>query len=146
MANNYYVYKLFNPDCTEFYIGSTKNMKNRKECHKYCCTNENSPKYNLKVYQYIRDHGGYSSWSYEILEHITTSINRYELRDLERKAIEDMKPSLNCEIPNRTKEEYRQDNYLKINEKVNCICGGKYTMKHKATHMKTKKHRDFIHQ
>lgn len=148
MEQNYFVYKLFNPDCTEFYIGSTKDIKSRKTNHKYRCTNPNNPKYHYKVYEYIRNNGGYSSWSYEILEHITTSINKYELHDLERKAIQTMKPSLNCTMPNRNKKEYnkkyKQDNKDYIYQKVNCICGGKYTMNHKARHMKTRKHRDFI--
>ena len=109
MNQNYFVYKLFNSDCTEFYIGSTKDMKSRKRQHKTCCNNPNSPSYNLKVYEYIRSNGDYDSWNYEILEHIRNSINVIELRNLERKYIEQLKPSLNCEIPNRSKKEYRQD-------------------------------------
>ena len=152
MNQNYFVYKLFNPDYPEFYVGSTNNMKNRKRQHKQSCTNPNSPKYNFKVYQYIRSNGGYDSWNYEILEYITTSINKYELHDLERKAIEDMKPSLNIRLPNRTKEEYMvqylEDNRelinQKKNEKFNCACGGKYTRQHKATHFKSKKHQNYI--
>jgi len=165
MEQNYYVYKLFNPDYPEFYIGSTKDLKERKRCHKKACNTENSLKYNYKVYQYIRDHGGYDSWNYEILEHITTSINKYELHDLERKAIHDMKPSLNIQLPNRTKKEYRENNkeYYKEwnkqyrennkekikqykNEKFNCECGGKYTTANKVRHMKSRKHKNFINQ
>ena len=163
MNQNYFVYKLFNSDCTEFYIGSTKNIKQRKSQHKYSCNNENSKDYHYKVYEYIRSNGGYSNWSYEILEHIRNSINVYELRNLERKYIEQLKSSLNCDIPNRTDKEYHEDHkehykqykkqwYLNnkesINErqsqKVNCDCGGKYTMNHKERHMRTKKHQNFI--
>ena len=150
MADNYYVYKLYNSDCTEFYIGSTMNMKRRKYEHKHRCNKPNSEHYNYKVYEYIRSNGGYSSWNYEILEHITTSINKYELHDLERKAIEDMKPGLNNNIPNRSKNEYRQVNREAINEKANqkfnCICGGKYTKCKKARHIKSNKHLNFIRQ
>ena len=108
MEQNYFVYKLFNSDCTEFYIGSTKNMKKRKYDHKSHCNNVNDPKYHYKVYEYIRSNGGYSSWSYEILEHIRNSINVVELRNVERKYIEQLKPSLNIEIPNRTRKEYKK--------------------------------------
>ena len=163
MEQNYFVYKLFNPDCTEFYIGSTKDMKARKARHKSNCNSENSPKYNMTLYQYIRSNGGYSSWSYEILEHIRNSINVYELRNVERKYIEQLKPGLNCDIPNRTKKQYYEDNKENIKQrhkqyrennrdilnerqrqKFNCECGGKYTRVHKARHEKSKKHRDFI--
>jgi len=150
MNQNYYVYKLFNPDCTEFYIGSTNDMKRRKRDHKHNCTNENSRDYNYKVYQYIRSNGGYSSWKYQILEHITTSINKYELHDLERKAIHDMKPSLNVSVPNRSKneymEKYREDNKQRINEKNTCTCGGRYTTVNKTRHEKSKKHQNYINQ
>ena len=165
MEQNYYVYKLYHEDYPEFYIGSTKDLKERKYCHKSRCNNENSPKYNYKVYQYIRDHGGYNSWNYEILEHIRNSINVYELRNVERKYIKELKPSLNCEIPNRTKKEYYNDNieyykeyskqyrennreYFKEykNEKFSCECGGKYTTVNKVRHMKSRKHQNFINQ
>ena len=150
MNQNYYVYKLFNPDCTEFYIGSTTNIKQRKRQHKSMCTNPNSKNYNFKVYRYIRSNGGYDSWNYEILEHITTSINKYELHDLERKAIEDMKPSLNIQLPNRPRKEYdkqyRQDNKQYRCEKLLCECGKEYTRQHKARHEKTKTHQNYINQ
>tara|TARA_R110001606_G_C15300751_1_gene642555 strand:- start:685 stop:1224 length:540 start_codon:yes stop_codon:yes gene_type:complete len=38
------------------------------------------------------------------------------------------------------KKEYYEKNKDKINEKFTCECGGKYTIKHKLTHSKTKKH------
>ena len=150
MEQNYYVYKLFNPDYPEFYIGSTKDLKERKRCHKKACNTENSLKYNYKVYQYIREHGGYSSWKYEILEHIRNSINIIELRNVERKYIEELKPGLNSDIPNRTHDEYmtkyREDNKERINKKFNCVCGGKYTRSNKAKHEKSRKHLNFINQ
>jgi hypothetical protein len=163
MTENYYVYKLYNNDYPQFYIGSTTDIVGRKRCHKHNCTNENSPKHNYKLYQYIRDHGGYSNWSYEILEYIRNSINIYELRNVERKYIEELKPDLNGNIPNRTDKEYYRDNKeaIKIlhkqyrennkelikqkkNQKFNCSCGGKYTKTNKAQHFKSNKHRSFI--
>jgi len=37
------------------YVGSTNNIKGRTKCHKSSCYNKNSKKYNLLVYQYIRE-------------------------------------------------------------------------------------------
>ena len=147
-SKQYYVYKLFNPNCSEFYIGSTTNIKNRMKCHKYQCNNQNSPKhYNLKVYQYIRSNGGLYNWQYEILEHIRNSINIKELHGVERKYIEQLKPSLNRYIPNRTDAQYYQDNIEEIrtkqSQKHQCPCGGKYTNTNKSQHFKSKKHRAF---
>ena len=40
--------------------------------------------------------------------------------------------------------EYRIDNKQKINEKFVCECGGNYTSKHKAHHLKTLIHSKFV--
>ena len=41
-------------------------------------------------------------------------------------------------------KEYYQTNKEKINQKVNCECGGKYTTANKSTHLKSKKHKNYI--
>jgi len=165
MAENkqyYYVYKLFNPECSEFYIGSTKNMKHRMGCHKNNCNNENLKCYNYKVYRYIRSNGGFDSWQFEVLEHIRNSINIKELHGVERKYIEELQPTLNVQKPNRTRVQHYQDNKEALllkqnqyyhnnreailsrqNQKFECPCGGRYTSSHKAHHFKSKKHRAF---
>ncbi len=38
---------------------------------------------------------------------------------------------------------YYYKHHQKNNEKFTCICGGKYTHRHKADHIKTKKHKDY---
>ena len=45
------------------YIGHTTNFNKRKYCHKHNCNNMNSKIYNLKIYQIIRDNGGWDNWS-----------------------------------------------------------------------------------
>ena len=65
------VYKLCCKDVniTDIYIGSTTNFTRRKWGHKTACNNEKDKSYNFKVYQFIRNHGGFqfccvcaSSW------------------------------------------------------------------------------------
>jgi hypothetical protein len=41
------------------YIGSTKDFNQRKKAHKKCCNNINNPQSNLKIYQIIRNIGGW---------------------------------------------------------------------------------------
>ena len=52
----YYIYKIACNDTTvtEFYIGSTTNVRVRKNKHKSDCNNENGKHYNLKIYQTIK--------------------------------------------------------------------------------------------
>ena len=61
-----YIYKLYCLDSNikEIYIGSTTNLKDRIFQHKFS-SQENGRKY--KVYNFIRDNGGFDNWDYEIL-------------------------------------------------------------------------------
>lgn len=49
---------------------------------------------------------------------------------------------------NELSKQYYIDNIDKIKQeravKINCDCGGKYRIQHKATHYKTKKHQEYI--
>ena len=52
--------------------------------------------------------------------------------------------SKNYYIENKEKKiDYYNKNKDKLNEKINCECGGKYTFKHQLQHLKTKKHLKF---
>ena len=62
---NCLIYKLVCLDTTyhEVYIGSTTCFKQRKYQHKSNCYNEKCKEYNFKVYQYIREHGGFGNFA-----------------------------------------------------------------------------------
>ena len=49
-------YRITHRDFPELnYIGSTKDSQTRKYNHRSCCFNEISNRYNLKIYQFIRN-------------------------------------------------------------------------------------------
>ena len=50
----------------------------------------------------------------------------------------------NKETINEKSKEYYEKNKEKLNEKFDCECGGKYIRSHKSSHMKTKKHINYI--
>jgi len=52
----------------ECYVGHTINMTKRKCCHKSACNNEKNRHHNLKIYQIIRQNGGWSNWSMILVE------------------------------------------------------------------------------
>ena len=59
------IYKIVNNDLniTDCYIGHTTNFINRKNHHKNDCYNENSKKYNRKIYKIIRNSiNGWDDW------------------------------------------------------------------------------------
>ena len=114
------IYKLccLYTDITDIYIGSTTNFKQRKAAHKGICDNLNSRKYNYDVYKFIRENGGWGNWDMVLVEYYSCE-TKLELEKKEREIIEELKPTLNKQIPTRTTKEYREENkeYLKIAKK-----------------------------
>lgn len=56
------VYTIYKIQCgDEVYIGSTRDFTQRKSQHKSCCHKESCKEYNLKIYQTIRENGGWDS-------------------------------------------------------------------------------------
>ena len=111
------IYKLccINANITEIYIGSTTNLRRRKSEHKNTCNNENGKQYNYKVYKFIRENGGFENWDMIEVEKVNAT-DKKDLEKHERRVIEELKPVLNCRIPDRTIKEWRTDNADKIKE------------------------------
>jgi len=125
------IYKIFCKDTniTGKYIGSTTNFNKRKYKHKSDCSNENN---NLKVYQYIRENGGFENFEMVIIEEYPSD-NKKEANKRERFWIEKLKANLNSNIPTRTVKEYHK-------EKIICECGCEILKKHLKRHQESKKH------
>ena len=154
------IYKIYSKDTNikDIYIGSTYNFKCRYYTHKNNCININNKKYNYRVYKFIRDNGGWDNFKMEVMYSINV-LSKLELRQIERTTIKLFEPSLNVQIPLRTRAEYYQDNATKIRNTTNqyridnkeklykrtdCICGGKYMYDTRHQHFKTKKHIDYM--
>ena len=161
------IYKIICKDETinEIYVGSSGDFKTRLKKHKSRCNNQKCIGYNLKVYQFIREHGGWDNWNMIKIIDVDCE-DKSELRYYEQLYISSLNPTLNCnksyikeeerkeynkEYTEKNKEkrkenmkEHYQQNKNKIKEKrsvkINCECGGKYTRHHKSTHFKSKKH------
>ena len=111
---NSMIYKLCCKDTniTDIYIGSTTNFSRRKSEHKNTCINQNNKNYNVYVYQFIRDNGGFQNWDMILIENVSCSSKR-ELLKIERKYIDELKPSLNM-IKSYNSEEEKKE------QKKNC--------------------------
>ena len=106
------IFKLVNYDYPELvYVGSTTNFTNRKRHHKCGCLNEKSKKHNLKVYQMIRENGGWENWNMiKICDYPCNNKREAELKEDEY--MTELKASLNMIRAFRT-----QNNIMKIIEK-----------------------------
>jgi len=101
---------------TDIYIGSTTSFRHRKVAHKSSCCNEKSAKYNLNVYKFIRENGGWENWDMVMLYEFSCE-NKLQLLKEERVFIENMKPSLNLSIPTRTQKEWSACNKERLLER-----------------------------
>jgi hypothetical protein len=136
------IYKLVCRDLTvsEIYVGHTTDFTNRKSLHKHVCSNIKHKEYNLKVYRYIRENGGWLNWLMVEIEKFPCN-DENEASKRERYYIETLKSSLNCQKPGRTKQEYHEDNkktilaqhiqYREENKEEIVIRNKKYRDEHK---------------
>ena len=143
---------------TECYVGSTSNFANRKIKHKSRCVNPKAIDYNIKLYRFIRDHGGWENWSMVIID-IVPCDDRNDTRQKERSYIVQCDATLNSYMSSRTPREYaaahpvetkasyekynrshRQERKEWANTKRECECGGRYTLQNKLRHERTNIH------
>ena len=103
------IYKLCckDPNIKDIYIGSTCNFIKRKSAHKCHCNKETHNDYNTYKYQFIRDNGGWCNWIMVMVKEFSCE-NKRQLESEERKQIEELKPTLNHNVPTRTPKEYKQ--------------------------------------
>ena len=94
------------------YIGSTTNLYDRKKKHKCDC---NKKDYNLKVYNFIRENGGWDKVKIMIIDKIIC--HRNDALDFETKYMKMFNCELNSIYPKRSSKEYYENNKESIAEK-----------------------------
>ena len=115
---NSVIYKICckDPVIKDIYVGSTTSFKRRMSNHKSICNNEKSNDYNLPVYRFIRDNGGFDNWSVVKIRDVCCK-DKYDLEAEERKEFEKLGATLNSQYPQRRMKEYREDNKEIIKKK-----------------------------
>jgi len=131
------IYKIVCKDVSiqDCYVGSTTNLVKRRYNHKTNCKNVSNKKYNYYVYKFIRDHGDFDNFDFVEVEKYDAK-DKEDLHRRERYHIEKLCATLNKQMPSRTAKEWKSIRY-------ECDCSGRYTLSHKASHYRTKKHLDY---
>ena len=105
------------PEMKCCYIGSTINIQRRSYEHKTASRSPRKKSYNLPLYQAVRNSPNeWNDWYIQILAEVRVCSYK-ELRAIERVYIENTENIFNHVIPNRTKEEYYENNKEKIRER-----------------------------
>lgn len=97
------------PTITDVYVGHTTNLPKRKTLHKGNTNNQNNKGYNVYVYQFIRENGGWENWEIIVLE-TKSCIDGDDARKLEREWFEKKGATLNKIRPFRSNEELLEYN------------------------------------
>tara|TARA_R110002126_G_scaffold232362_2_gene376821 strand:+ start:380 stop:889 length:510 start_codon:yes stop_codon:yes gene_type:complete len=146
----FYKFVCEDPEIQSCYVGHTTNFMNRRRSHKYNCININSSDHNFKIYQIIREHGGFENWKMVEIDR-QICFDKSDACKIEQKYIEALQSNMNVknaylDIQHRTAylKQYRLDNIEKIAtrsaQKFDCECGGNFTCGNKSFHFKTLKH------
>ena len=129
--NDYYFYKITCDDCPDYvYIGSTCNPIRRKCSHKFRCNHINDKNYNNRLYQTIRQNGGWEKWNMVIIDK-EEQLTLTDARIKEEALRKEYNGNLNSKQAYTTEEErkdqhkvYRESNkehikeYAKIRDKI----------------------------
>jgi len=96
--SNTIIYKITCKDenISDLYVGYTTNFVQRKYAHKISCTNNNNN--NCKVYQIIRNNGGWDNWKMEIVDIIKCK-DQYDAKRKEQEYVILLKATLNSVEP-----------------------------------------------
>jgi len=137
--SNTIIYKLCckNPEIKDIYVGHTTDFTKRKYQHKSCCNNSSLKNYNINVYKFIRDNGGWNNFDMVMIEQHSCE-NKLEAHKRERYWLETLNATLNIQIPSRTDEEYDK-NYRKKNREYIVERKKKYYDENKERFIEQKK-------
>lgn len=100
---------------TDLYVGHTTDFTKRKNRHRTTCCNPTDKHYNLCVYKFIRDNGGWDNFEMVLIDR-QTCIDKLDAERIERHHVEELNATLNGNMPSRSKQEWTEMNKDKIKE------------------------------
>jgi hypothetical protein len=98
--SNTIIYKITCLDVNnkDVYVGHTTNFVQRKHAHKQSCINNKSNNYKCKLYEVIRNNGGWTNWKMEIINFFNCN-DHYEARKKEQEFFVSLNATLNSIEP-----------------------------------------------
>lgn len=88
----YFIYKIYFEEY--LYIGSTIDINGRRDQHRQASSHKDWRKYNNKLYQHIREFGGWDNWTMEVIEE-GVYVSKRHLEEIEDRYIVELKANLN---------------------------------------------------
>jgi hypothetical protein len=128
---------------TDVYVGHTTNFVQRKHAHKQSCNNDKSANYKCKLYEVIRNNGGWSNWQMEIIVFLNCR-DHYEARQKEQEYFISLHATLNSiePMPKPKQKEITNIN-ISVKPQLYCdACNSHFNnIQSLETHQTTNKHK-----
>lgn len=115
---SFYKFTCNNPEIQSTYVGHTTSFKHRKASHKTRCNTPTNKSYNFKIYQMIRENGGWENWFMIEIESRLVKDKR-EAERIEQEWIEKLQTNMNSKksFVSETIEEYRKQYHIENADK-----------------------------
>jgi len=91
---SFYKFVCKNPDILFSYVGHTVSFRQRKSGHKGNCNNPNRKNYNVPLYKYMREHGGFENWDMIVI-HTQICKDKRDAERIETELMEQQQYKLN---------------------------------------------------
>lgn len=144
------IYKIVDVGYNKCHIGSTcENLSKRMSRHRsdYGTWLKGSKRHYTSVFDMFEEFG-VKNCKIELIEKYICS-DPWELRRQEGYHIQQHN-CVNKYIAGRTQQEsskiYREQHHETINQQHICDCGGRFLHKHRAEHIRSKKHQEYLNQ
>tara|TARA_R110001583_G_scaffold36760_1_gene120833 strand:- start:327 stop:782 length:456 start_codon:yes stop_codon:yes gene_type:complete len=140
--SNACIYKIQckDPSVIPVYVGSTTDIRKRRNTHRSDCQVVSGDKYDRRQYQFIREHGGFDNWELIKLADIDDCMGDMQLRMLEQEYMDAEDSILNIQRACKSKELIA----IKKNAATTCPCGHNYTYTNRARHYATEPHKLYM--
>ena len=115
-TNIYKLVNFYDLNDENIYVGYCTNIVQRRYNHRTACCKPDNRDYNLKVYQFIRENGGWDQWEMILIEKYPCD-DVDQARARERYWKKELNATLNTNEPGRTQKEWREDNKEILAEK-----------------------------
>ena len=137
--SNTIIYKIICKDSNvnDVYVGHTTNFVQRKHAHKQSCINNKSHNYKCKLYETIRNNGGWDNWNMEIINFFNCK-DHFEARQKEQEYYISLNANLNSIEPLSSTPKFQYKKVLNNDDTPNTVistpnlvtgvtCTNKYT-------------------
>lgn len=129
---SFYKFVCNDPEVISTYVGHTTNFTKRKSHHKYACKSNTYDNHNCKIYQTIRDNGGWDNWRMIEIESRLVKDKR-EAERIEQEFMEQLQSDMNTRKSYTTIEEtnIKKKEYYESHKEQYSIFMKAYNQEHK---------------